>query len=225
MSLSGAEDKYLEAYTADYEDGEEHYYFETSQIDWLEIMSLMYLETDDGKLYFLGQDQFRNFDSDNDLVADNPQYWTYLSDRVACYIAYDYFTDDATGDWNQSGMIPVKINGVECYLMVFYDQDNPYGKITGYTIMGEEDEYYYTLEDDDEIQIIWYCLDDEKYVEAYDPFLASEMVLKYDDIDLHTDNTVIVYQITDVYGNVYTSDAFYYLYGELLFVEDFDYFT
>ena len=39
------------------------------------------------------------------------------------------------------------------------------------------------------------------------------------------DNTVIVYQVTDVYGNVYTSDGFYYLYGELLFVDEFEFFS
>ena len=220
----GAEEIKLEANTATYEDGEEHYYFETSSIEWLEILSKMYLEDSNGKLYFLGQDQFRNFDNDGDLVADNPQNWTYLTDRVVCYIAYDYYKDESTGEWNQSGKIPVKINGVECYLMVFYNQDNPSGKITGYTVMDEEDEYYYALEDDDEIQIIWYCLDDEKYVEAYDPFLASELKLTYGEIDLTSDNTVIVYQVTDVYGNVYTSDAFYYLYGELLFVDEFEFF-
>ena len=57
------------------------------------------------------------------------------------------------------------------------------------------------------------------------PFLASELELSYGEVDLSSDNTVIVYQVNDVYGNVYTSDAFYYLYGELLFVEEFDYFT
>ena len=219
----GAEDIYLEAHTATYQDGEEHYYFETSNIDWLEIEALMYLEGNDGKHYFLGQDQFRNFDDDGDLVADNPTYWTYLTDdRVACYIAYDYYKDETTGEWNQYGKIPVKINGVECYLMVFYDQDNPYGMITGYTIMEEEGQYYYELDDYDEIQLIWYCLDDDKYVDAYDPFYAYELELSYDDIDLSSDVTLIVYQVSDVYGNTYTSDAFYYMYGELLFVDEFE---
>ena len=104
--------------------------------------------------------------------------------------------------------------------MVFYDQDNPNGKITGYTIMDDEGDYYYELEDSDEIQIIWYCLDTDEYVEAYDPFYASEMTLDYDEINLTNDNIWIVYEVTDVYGNTYTSDAFVYENGELVDVKE-----
>ena len=219
-TVAEAGEYHLDATLATYADGLDHYYMSTSSIDWLTVMSQLYLEDDEGNIYFLGQDQFSNFDDDGDLVADTPSKWTWLSDRVACYIVYDCYTDEDTGEWNQYGVIPVKINGVECYLMVFYDQDNPGGMVTGYTIMDEEGDYYYELEDDDEIQIIWYCFDTEEYVEAYDPFYASDLVLDYDDINLTNDSIFVVYEVTDVYGNTYTSDAFEYVNGELVNVEE-----
>jgi len=220
FTVAEAGEYHLDCTLATYADGLDHYYMSTSEIDWLTVMSQMFLEDGDGNLYFLGQDQFYNFDDDGDLVADTPSKWTWLSDRVACYIVYDCYQDDDTGEWNQYGAIPVKVNGVESYLMVFYDQDNPNGKITGYTIMDDEGDYYYELEDNDEIQIIWYCLDTDEYVEAYDPFYASEIELDYDEINLTNDNIWIVYEVTDVYGNTYTSDAFVYENGELVDVKE-----
>lgn len=220
FTVAEAGEYHLDATSATYADGLEHYYMPTSEIDWLTVMAQMYLKDDEGNTYFLGQDQYGLFDDDGDLVADTPSKWTWLSDRVACYIVYDCYTDEDTGKWNQSGVIPVKINGEECYLMVFYDQDNPNGMITGYTIMDDETDYYYTLEDDDEIQIVWYCFDKDKYVEAYDPFYASELELDYDDINLTNDSIFIVYEVTDVYGNIYTSDAFVYENGELVDIEE-----
>ncbi len=221
FTVAEAGEYHLDATLATYADGLDHYYMSTSEIDWLTVMIQMYLEDGDGNLYVLGQDQFYNFDDDGDLVADKPSSWTYLTDRVACYIVYDCYEDEDTGKWNQYGVIPVKINGVESYLMVFYDQDNPGGMVTGYTILDEEGDYYYELEDDDEIQILWYDYDNDEFVEAYDPFPASEVYLDYNDIDLTMDTTYVVYQVTDVYGNIYTSDAFKYENGELVDIVEY----
>ncbi|MBP5554498.1 MAG: zinc-ribbon domain-containing protein [Lachnospiraceae bacterium] len=220
FTVAEAGEYHLDATLATYADGLDHYYMSTSEIDWLTVMVQLYLEDADGNLYVLGQDQFYNFDDDGDLVADKPSNWTYLTDRVASYIVYDSYEDEDTGKWNQYGVIPAKVNGVESYLMVFYDQDNPTGMVTGYTIIDDEGDYYYELEDDDEIQIIWYCLDTEEYVEAYDPFYASELALDYNAINLDNDKIHVVYEVTDVYGNVYTSDSFVYENGELVDVEE-----
>lgn len=222
FTVAEAGEYHLDATLATYADGLDHYYMSTSEIDYLTVMSQIYLLDADDNMYFLGQDEYGFFDDDGDLVADTPTNWTYLSDRVACYILYDCYEDDETGEWNQYGAIPVKINGVECYLMVFYDQDNPTGMITGYTIMDDEGDYYYELEDTDEIQIIWYCFDTDEYAEAYDPFYASELELSYDAINFSNDNIIIVYEVTDVYGNVYTSDGFVYENGELVELTELD---
>ena len=133
---------------------------------------------------------------------------------------HDYYNDEDTGEWSQYALIPVKINGEEAYLMAYYDQDNKSGKITGYMYMDDEN-YYYELEDDDEIQILWYDYDNDEFVEAYDPFPASEAYLDYNDIDLTMDTTYVVYQVTDVYGNIYTSDAFKYENGELVDIVEY----
>jgi hypothetical protein len=82
-------------------------------------------------------------------------------------------------------------------------------------------DYYYELEDTDEIQLLWYDMTNEDYVEAYDPFPASELVLDYNEIDFTLDTIYVVYQVTDVYGNVYTSDAFRYENGELTDVVEY----
>ena len=202
-----------------YADGIDHYYMFTSDIEVLESQSLLYLEND-GSWIYLGCDEYNVFDTAGDLVAQNPEKWTWINDRVVCYIVYDYYNDDDTGEWSQYALIPVKINGEEAYLMAYYDQDNKSGKITGYMYMDDEN-YYYELEDDDEIQILWYDYDNDEFLEAYDPFPASEAYLDYNDIDFSMDTTYVVYQVTDVYGNIYTSDAFKYENGELVDIVDF----
>ena len=220
-TVAEAAEYHLESHHAEYADGIEHYYMETSTIDWISCQSLLFIEGDNGELYYLGQDEYGYFDTDGDLVAETPENWTWISDRLACYVTYDYYTDDETGDWNQYGAIPCEINGVECFLMAFYDQDNPAGMITGYTIIDEERDYYYDLKDDDVIQLLWYDAAGDDYIPAYDPFLGSELELDYNSVDLTNDIIYIVYQVTDAYGNTYTSDAYVYENGELTSVEEF----
>ena len=193
----------------------------TSDIDILSVESLLFIEGDEGELYYLGQDEYSYFDTDGDLVADMPDNWTWISDRLACYLAYDYYKDDDTGEWNQYGAIPCEINGVECYLMVFYDQDNPAGMITGYTVIDEEGGYYYELNDDDVIQLLWYDASNDEFVQAYDSFYGSELVLDYNAVDLTYDTVYVVFEVIDVYGNTYTSDAFVYENGEFVRVEEY----
>ncbi|MCR5739025.1 MAG: hypothetical protein K6G43_04350, partial [Lachnospiraceae bacterium] len=134
---------------------------------------------------------------------------------------YDYYTDDETGDWNQYGAIPCLINGVECYLMAFYDQDNPAGMITGYTIIDEERDYYYDLKDDDVIQLLWYDAAGDKFVPVYDEFPGSEVLLDFNEVDLTSNTVYVVYEVIDVYGNTYTSDAYVYENGEFARVEEY----
>ena len=210
VEVAEAQEVYLPSYLADYEDGE-HYYMKTSEIDWMESLCLLMIEGDDGNMFFLGQDTVTDFDSDGDLIAENPENWTYLTDdRIACFVSVDYYYDEETDEWNQSGMIPVMLNGEQCYIYVFYSQDYPEGTIYGYMTDDEEDSCLYDLADDDEITILWYDPINDEYVEAYDPFYASEINLQFKEIDLSSDTSYIIYQVTDVYGNVYTSDAFVY---------------
>ena len=222
VSVAEAQELYLPAQSAEYDDGEEHYYMETGGIDWMEALCILMIESDDGTLYFLGQDTANSFDDDGDLVADNPDNWTYLADRICCFVSVDYYYDEETEEWNQSGMIPVKVNGEAGYIYVFYSQDYPEGTIYGYMSDDESDTYLYDLEDDDEIQILWYDPVNDEYVEAYDPFKASEISLSFDQIDLSSDTTYIIYQVTDVYGNVYTSDAFVYENDEFIDIVPLD---
>ncbi len=210
VAVAEAQEIYLPSYSAEYEDGLEHYYMKTSEIEWMESLCLLMIEGDDGNLIFLGQDVVSEFDDDGDLVAENPENWTYLADRLACFVSVDYYYDEETDEWNQSGMIPVKVNGEMGYIYVFYSQDYPEGTIYGYMSDDENDNYLYDLEDTDEIQILWYDPTNDVYVEAYDPFMASEISLEFKEIDLSCDTTYVIYQITDVYGNIYTSDAFVY---------------
>ena len=221
QTVAEAEEFYLESHHAEYADGIEHYYMETSNIEWISCQSLLFIEGDNGEFYYLGQDEYGYFDTDGDLVAETPDRWTWIHDGLACYITYDYFTDDETGDWNQYGAIPCLINGVECYLMAFYDQDNPAGMITGYTIIDEEGDYYYDLADDDVIQLLWYNATGDEFIPVYDTFSGSEALLDFNDVDLTSNTVYVVYEVIDAYGNTYTSDAYVYENGELARVEEY----
>ncbi len=105
--------------------------------------------------------------------------------------------------------------------MAFYDQDNPAGMITGYTIIDEEREYYYDLKDDDVIQLLWYDAAGDKFVPVYDEFPGSEVLLDFNEVDLTSNTVYVVYEVMDAYGNTYTSDAYVYENGELARVEEY----
>ena len=212
--ITAAGEYHLDAQLATY-DGEQLYYMATSQINYLSVQSMLYVLGADGDLYYLGCDEASSFDTDGDLVASNPEKWTYLNGYVACYELYDVYHDASTGEWSQSALIPVRVDGVDSYLVAYYDQDNPSGIISGYMTMGDvNNDIYtnvYTLTGTEQIQILWFNANTSTYVAPdYPAFAASEATLSYDLIDLTQDVTVVVYEVDDVYGNVYTSDAFEY---------------
>ena len=71
------------------------------------------------------------------------------------------------------------------------------------------------------IHLLWYYDSNDEFVQAYDSFYGSELVLDYNAVDLTYDTVYVVFEVIDVYGNTYTSDAFVYENGEFVRVEEY----
>ncbi len=219
-------------YIADYEAGAEEiaeattdildvvetdYYYavELTDEDWDIISTVeqyLIVEFDDAYL-LLGSDYTSHVDSLGRLALVDPEAWVYVGDQIATYYCYSTYTDPNSDNWSQTGVIPVTVNGEDAYLLIYYDENYPSGKVQGYSFYnfetGEEDDATYFLEDTDMVDLVYQYLDSEGNVtyEAYgNPIPASEIDLQYAGVDLNDYTTYGYYAITDVYGNTYETE-------------------
>ena len=166
----------------------------------------------------LGQDYYYELDEDGDIIIKDPDYWVYVHDNPACYIGYDSYVDENTGDWSQMGGVFATRNGEEILIVVYFDKDYPYGTALGYipydfeTETSEEGKYY-QFNDDDIIDLVYMCTDvdtgEVDYLTLDEPFSASELTINYSDVDLSESSTMVYYTIYDIYGNAYETECFY----------------
>ena len=192
-----------------------YYAVELTDEDWDIISSIeqyVVIEFDDSYL-LLGSDYTSTVDSANRLALVDPDAWVYVGDSIATYYCASIYDDPNSDSWSQTGMIPVTVNGEDAYLLIYYDENNPTGKIQGYSFYdfetGEEDDATYFLEDTDIVDLVYQYLDSDgniTYEAVGSPVPASELILAYATIDLNDYTTYGYYLITDVYGNTYETD-------------------
>ena len=115
------------------------------------------------------------------------------------------------------GGIPITVNGMDAYLYMYYDNENPDGVIQGYRLADfdteEESDMMYTFNDDDEIEVVMVYMNMDlelEYVPSGDTILAKDLIITYEEADFDEYSTLGYYELTDVYGNTYTTDLCYY---------------
>ncbi|MBQ9330853.1 MAG: hypothetical protein IJ221_07775, partial [Oscillibacter sp.] len=81
---------------------------------------------DDGSGYIdMGLDNVYEFDDDGNLLAPTDGTWLAVNGQPVAYY-HEYSTDTVT-----HGRIPALLNGERVDLLVVFDDENPYGTITG----------------------------------------------------------------------------------------------
>ena len=85
----------------------------------------------DGEGYIdLGLDNTFSFDDDGDMLLDFDGTWLTLDGKLAAYYLVSD-NENPDGSWTTIGRIPVLLNGDLMNLQVVFDEENPYGAVTG----------------------------------------------------------------------------------------------
>ncbi len=170
---------------------------------------------DDGeKFWVLGQEYSWETDSYGNVALVNPEYWTTVNGKTATYYCIDYYTD-GTGNWAQTGVVPILVNGNEALLYLYYDNNNPDGVVQGYSYYNfatdEESDEIYSVSMEDTLTLMVQFMDYDGnlyYEENGDPFNAEEIRINYEDATYLDDffTAYGYYEATDVYGNIYQTE-------------------
>ena len=174
----------------------------------------IYLDEGDGTLLYLGSDYTGSLDSYNRLALVDPTAWVMINDNIVCYYCTGYYNDEYSGEWMQTGMVPIFVNDYYAYLYIYFDEEHPQGAVMGYSYFDPEtmeiSDNVYTLEDTDILDLCYQYVDEDyNYVFGwYDEyFYASDLEISYQSIDLNDYTTYGYYTIYDVYGNIYETDV------------------
>lgn len=172
---------------------------------------------DDGEGFIdLGLDNAYSYDKDNNLIADFSGDWMSVEGRIVAY----YCTDTEGNTQSPEGIvfngyIPAILNGDRVELMVVFDNEHPYGHITGARrnyVEGETETIAKTmvpLKAGDEIEFICdYYTYDGQYENTYklgDPVILSNPDAELEYLSIDSSATSVTYKFTDLYQQEYWS--------------------
>ncbi len=171
---------------------------------------------DDTSGFLLGQDFVYSTDEDGDIIIEPPQGWAFVNDNFASYVGLDYYVDEFSGEWSQTGFIFARCNGEDIVIMVYYDEEYPQGTIVGYLpydFMTGETGTFTEFVSDDVVELVTPIINGATGEETYnnecgESYYASELILDYAEISYGDTMVLVWYEITDVYGNVYSTEYF-----------------
>ena len=209
---------------ADMADYLANHYFDSSKLVWSKVggknvislandqwdmvkdieLNVMY---DDGEGFIdLGMDNILNYDSNGNLIGDYDNSWLAINGHVVAY--YHVSTSGST----HTGYVPAFVNGKRAQIEITFDQQNPYGIITGlrFTYTGESDteaKAMIGLEQGDEIQPICDYYDyDGNYKDSYylgDAFTLGKTIELANVTINDDDHLIATYCFTDIYQEKY----------------------
>ena len=167
---------------------------------------------DDGEGYIdLGLDNTFEFNG-NALILDHDGTWLTVDGQVvAYYMVSDTENDD--GSWTTIGRIPALLNGELVNLQVIFDDDNPYGAITGaYPLYGNGEtetapKGCVPLMVGDTVEFLcdYYGYDGsyESSCTLGTGFTVTDTDFEIENLYLDVAGVVASYRLTDIYGNHY----------------------
>ena len=171
---------------------------------------------DDGEGYVdLGLDNtFSWTDDDTALVADTGRDWLAINGQPVAYYHTD--TIEYEDDYSINGYVPCELNGERANLIIVFDQDNPDGYIAGAVtdyINGETDTIAKNMTElnvGDTIDFVYDYYDyDGNYQDSYhfaDPMTVTDN-MQISNVTLGSGECRIMYCFTDIYNQVYWSEA------------------
>ena len=169
---------------------------------------------DDGTGYIeMGRDNTYSVDEQGNLLEEGGDTWLALStdEENWTVVPYYYVNEIRDGEdvYTINGRIPALVNGEKAELWLQFTNEEPNGKVIGYTYSyddGMAGKTAEVLEEGDELTFIcdFYSYDGE-YVDSYP--LNDKIVyngkLSIGDIDISDYKTLACYQITDIYQQNY----------------------
>ncbi len=168
---------------------------------------------DDGEGYIdLGLDNFYEFDDDGDLVIAVDGTGLALDSHVSAYYV-DSYEDDGT-TWSVSGRIPALLNGQRVDIVVKFDNDYPYGTVSGARLLYDDNlvmpRGLLPIRSGDTIDFL--C-DFYSYAEEYQDsyYLGEQMIadgdLSVSNVQIGDSRCLVTYKLTDIYNNTYWTPA------------------
>ena len=208
-----------ENYEIELIEGDSYHSVEISDTLWDNIMSVslsVFVEENDTRYFDLGRDYTWRIDDNDRFALLDPEKWFYVNGEQVTYYGTSFYEDYDTGEWTQMGMIPALINGEECALYLYNDNENPDGEVWGYSHYNfetdvEEDDFEF-VEDDDDIQIVRFYCDENfnyEYVPADEVVKGKDLKIEYKEINLDDYSTFGYYNFEDIFGDTYYSDSAY----------------
>lgn len=215
-----------ENYEIELIEGDSYHSVEISDTLWDNIMSVslsVFVEENDTRYFDLGRDYTWRIDDNDRFALLDPEKWFYVNGEQVTYYGTSFYEDYDTGEWTQMGMIPALINGEECALYLYNDNENPDGEVWGYSHYNfetdvEEDDFEF-VEDDDDIQIVRFYCDENfnyEYVPADEVVKGKDLKIEYKGINLDDYSTFGYYNFEDIFGDTYYSDSAYLGYAGAL---------
>lgn len=181
--------------------------------DLIQSVELNVYVDENGHYIDLGYDNTIDFDADGDLVADYDYTWLTVDGHlVAYYMVSD--TENSDGSYTTIGYIPALLNDERVEIGVVFDNESPYGRITGAKpVYGNETDTEakgeITIEKGDSIQPICDIYGaDGSYSSSNKlgkAFKADELYLA--NMRLTNDSVSVTYRIKDIYGNIFFTPA------------------
>ncbi len=179
-----------------------------SEDQWKLVHSLdLNLFYDDGEGFIdLGLDNVFDFDGEGNLLGDVEKTWLAVNGQVVAY--YHESTVDGGERYTITGYVPVLRNGHRAELLLAFDDENPYGYVTGVRAVYSEGETKTIAKSDSALQegdTLEFLCDYYGYDGAYqDSFLLGDSLtvpaegLTISDVPLEGEVRV-TYRFTDLY--------------------------
>ena len=165
---------------------------------------------DDGEGFIdLGMDNVYNFDPNGGLLGEYDGTWLCINGQVVAYYHTD--TVEEGNDYTITGYVPALLNGDRVELIIVFDDENPYGYISGAKYIYEDEtetvaKEMFGLQKGDELAFLCdYYSYDGSYSDSYQ--LGETMILgdsiQIANIAIDKENTSATYCFTDMYNAHY----------------------
>lgn len=198
----------------------DYYALSMSDEDWDNITDIgLQVLVDDGEGYIdLGEDSVYSFDDDGDLIIEFDNTWVALNGQTVPFYT-EYYVEDGN-KYSTYGYVPATLNDEEeIEIMVYWDSEHPDGYVTGYRLaqaqntLATPQKGLKQFNDGDVIDFScdFYTYDGEHngvYSFGEPITYNGELEVSYEDIG--ENNTLIYYNLKDIYNNTYSTETVSY---------------
>ena len=174
---------------------------------------------DDGEGYMdLGQDNVFEWDEEGNLLIEFDYTWVALDGHIVPFYAEDYIEYD-DGSYCTYGIVYAVLNGCDTVeVLVYWDSENPNGYVSGYRKICESNmpmgKGCFSFEEGDTLEWVFDYYDyDLNFEDSYiigEPYTITDYDIEVSYEDVGDGDTMVYFELTDIYQNVFISEAIIY---------------